>query len=123
MDLLDGNIYIGGNFTGTDKSNIKYTNIIQYDPTINQMKALENGGVNGIVESIACSDTGKKKALQLQYRNINKNINPILEVFVGGTFTALSGTGPKVDYLTNVARYNTQQKTWNALNGVCCLSL
>jgi hypothetical protein len=40
-----------------------------------------------------------------------------IEVFVGGAFTALSGT-EKVDYLSNVARYDVQKKTWSALNGV-----
>jgi hypothetical protein len=59
MDLLNGNVYIGGNFTGTDKTNTTYTNIVQYDSTANEIKALQNNGVNGIVQSVACSDTGK----------------------------------------------------------------
>jgi hypothetical protein len=61
MDLLNGNVYIGGNFTGTDKTNVTYTNIVQYDSSTSEIKALENGGLDGVVQSVACSDTGKKK--------------------------------------------------------------
>lgn len=59
MDLFNGDIYIGGNFTGTDKSNGKYSNIVKYDTSVGQLKALENEGFNGIVQSLVCTDTGK----------------------------------------------------------------
>jgi hypothetical protein len=125
MDLLNGNVYIGGNFTGTDKTNVTYTNIVQYDSSTSEIKALENGGLDGVVQSVACSDTGKKKKKRtelVRFGNTNTNCNTIIEIFVGGTFTALSGTGLKVDYLSNVARYDTQKKTWSALNGVSYIS-
>lgn len=59
MKLVDnGDIYIGGNFSGTDKSNAKYTNIAQFDSSANQMKALTGGGLNSIVQSIDATSSG-----------------------------------------------------------------
>lgn len=58
MDVFQDNIYMAGNFSGSDKSNNKYTNIVQYDVHARQLKALSNQGFNGPVESIVCTDTG-----------------------------------------------------------------
>lgn len=41
-----------------------------------------------------------------------------VEVYVGGSFSKLSGTSANVNNLANVARYNIQKSTWSALNGV-----
>ncbi|KAK4517550.1 uncharacterized protein ATC70_000890 [Mucor velutinosus] len=95
MDVFNDSIYMAGNFSGTDKSNNKYSNIVQYDASARQLKALPNQGLNGPVESIVCTDT---------------------ELYVGGSFSMLSGNTTVVDYLANVARYNMQTGTWSALH-------
>lgn len=59
MDISGTDIYIAGNFTGTDKSKGRYTNIVKYDTNANQLKALQGQGFDGIVHSLVCADTGK----------------------------------------------------------------
>lgn len=56
--LSNGDIYLGGKFTGTDKANSQYTNIVQYDSSANQLRALASGGLDGTVQSITATLTG-----------------------------------------------------------------
>lgn len=89
-------LYIAGSFTGTDQSKSTYSNIVRYDVSTKQLKALANGGTNGRIESLAVSPSG--------------------EIFVAGNFSALvNGTNTR---MSHVARYHVQQATWNALDEV-----
>ncbi|RCI03412.1 hypothetical protein CU098_005698 [Rhizopus stolonifer] len=93
MQLVDNHVLLAGNFSATDKSNVKYSNLVQYDMAANQLKSLTNGGLNGPVESMACISA---------------------DCFVGGMFTLVSnGTLA----LNNIAQYNLQKATWTALEG------
>ncbi|KAI8636887.1 cortical protein marker for cell polarity-domain-containing protein [Parasitella parasitica] len=97
MALSSDGVYIAGSFTGTDKSKTKYTNVVKYDTNIGQLKALQNEGVGGTVESLVCTDN---------------------ELYVGGSFAKLAGTNTtSSDNLSNVARYDIQKGTWSALHG------
>ncbi|KAG0838863.1 hypothetical protein G6F18_004333 [Rhizopus arrhizus] len=88
-------LYIAGSFTGTDQSKSTYSNIVRYDPSTKQLKALANGGTNGGIESLAVSTQSG-------------------EIFVAGNFSALvNGTNMRISH---VARYNVQQAAWNALD-------
>jgi hypothetical protein len=90
-------LYIAGSFTGTDQSKSTYSNIVRYDATTKQLKALANGGTNGGIESLAVSTQSG-------------------EIFVAGNFSALvNGTNTRISH---VARYNVQQAAWNALDEV-----
>ncbi|KAI8066107.1 cortical protein marker for cell polarity-domain-containing protein [Thamnidium elegans] len=92
----NGDMYIGGTFSGIDKTNKRYNNIIRYDSAAKQLKPLTGYGLNGAVNSIDVTPT---------------------EVFVGGNFTALSNTtSSNVKDLTYVARYDIKKETWSALN-------
>jgi hypothetical protein len=66
-----GDIYIGGNFTGTDKTNVNYSNIVQYDSSVNQLKSLSSGGLNGPVHSIVTTSTGKTSHFNKTIKQIN----------------------------------------------------
>lgn len=57
-------MFIGGNFTGTDKSNAKYNNIVQFDSSANTLKALAGGGLNSVVYSLDATSSGKSKTPQ-----------------------------------------------------------
>lgn len=59
MSMMGNDIYIGGNFSSTDSSNAKYTYIVKYDAGTNKMQALQGSGVNGVVNTIATTSTGK----------------------------------------------------------------
>ncbi|KAG2237121.1 hypothetical protein INT48_004623 [Thamnidium elegans] len=92
----NGDMYIGGTFSGIDKTNKRYNNIIRYDSAAKQLKPLTGYGLNGAVNSIDVTPT---------------------EIFVGGNFTALSNTtSSNVKDLTYVARYDIKKETWSALN-------
>lgn len=56
--LANGDLYLAGSFTGKDKTNAQYTNIVQYDSSIKQLRALTGGGLNGAINSIAATSTG-----------------------------------------------------------------
>ncbi|KAF1796574.1 cortical protein marker for cell polarity-domain-containing protein [Mucor lusitanicus] len=98
MDVFQDTIYMAGNFTGSDKSYNKYTNMVQYNVNERQLKALPNQGFNGPVESIKYSFCFA------------------VEMYVGGSFSMMTGNTSVVDYTANVARYNMQTGTWSALN-------
>ncbi|KAI8878452.1 hypothetical protein K501DRAFT_31212 [Backusella circina FSU 941] len=94
MTILNNIVYIGGKFTSTDSSGSNYTNIVSYDTTSNQMKALGESGPNGPVYSLSASNTGA--------------------LFVGGNFSSLTTV---TNQMSNVARYDINQQAWNSLNG------
>ena len=92
MQSMDnGDLFIGGNFTGTDKSNAKYSNIVQFVSSANQLKSL-NGGLNGMVETMTTTAS---------------------DIIVGGNFTGSNATP-----FNSVAKYNTKTASWSALDQV-----
>ncbi|KAI8992503.1 cortical protein marker for cell polarity-domain-containing protein [Pilobolus umbonatus] len=93
MALYNGNVYIGGNFTGTDKSNNKYTNLARYDSTTNTIKSLV-GSPNNVIRSLTVVGSSS-------------------ELYVGGDFTGIGGlSDPGLNY---VARYNIGTEKWSSL--------
>ena len=59
LATVDKTLYLGGSFSGTDKSNGTYANFVQYETTASQLKSVPNNGFDGPVNAIACSSTGK----------------------------------------------------------------
>lgn len=59
MALLNNDIYIGGNFSSTDSSKSKYSNIVKYDSKSNKLQALKGSGVNGDVNAVVAAQNGK----------------------------------------------------------------
>lgn len=51
-------LYLAGTFTGKDKLNSPYTNIVQYDASVNQLRALAGGGLDGVIQSMVATSTG-----------------------------------------------------------------
>ncbi|KAI9486979.1 MAG: cortical protein marker for cell polarity-domain-containing protein [Benjaminiella poitrasii] len=96
MDLINSSVFIGGEFSGTDSAQNKYNNIVEYVSSTNQLKALYGEGLDGAVTSITCTSS---------------------EVYVGGSFSANSGTGTNINGLSNIARYDFQKGFWMPLNG------
>ncbi|KAI8988035.1 cortical protein marker for cell polarity-domain-containing protein [Mycotypha africana] len=104
MALVNNNIYIGGNFSGTDTINGSYSNILRYDLSTNLVKALPQGGVNGMVETIIGAGN---------------------DVYVGGAFSALSlsaqtfskrqNPSTATNYFANMAKYDTHTSSWSPL--------
>lgn len=97
IKLMDnGDMFIGGNFSGTDTFNAKYNNIVQFDSSANKLRALTGGGLDNVVQSIDATSN---------------------ELFVGGNFTGTSSASNTSKSLTNVVRYNIKSSTWNSLDG------
>jgi hypothetical protein len=59
MVSINDDIYIGGDFSGTDILGLGYSNIVHYNIKTSTLQALQGGGVNGIVNTIVASSEGK----------------------------------------------------------------
>ncbi|KAI8386904.1 cortical protein marker for cell polarity-domain-containing protein [Blakeslea trispora] len=94
LATVDKTLYLGGSFSGTDKSNGTYANFVQYETTASQLKSVPNNGFDGPVNAIACSST---------------------DCFVGGGFNSLADNSMMA--FNHVAQYNLQKATWTTLEG------
>ncbi|GAN01274.1 cellular morphogenesis protein [Mucor ambiguus] len=103
MDVLQDTIYMAGNFSGSDKSNNKYTNIVQYDASARQLKALPNQGFNGPVESIVCTDTVVDYLANVARYNMQAGIWSALNAGVDGPVLAMSWSKDKQSIIVSGA--------------------
>ncbi|KAI8093794.1 cortical protein marker for cell polarity-domain-containing protein [Halteromyces radiatus] len=100
MDIVNGDLYIGGNFSDTNAGNMSYHNIVKLNGQTNQLVPLSGtGGLNGIVSSLTHIGS---------------------DLYVGGAFdgfpaqATVATTSPPSK---NVIKYNTQQQSWVNLDG------
>jgi hypothetical protein len=85
LQTLGDTVFVGGNFSTSNYSNI-------FSIASTGAAPLSDGGLNGVVQAMFLNGT---------------------QLFVGGEFSNTSANG--IPGLNNIAAYDTSKKTWNAL--------